>query len=141
VRILIDTTIWSLALRRRAHDLSPREHEHVRELGALAREGRAAIIGAVRQELLSGVPQPSRFDHLRRILRDFDDEPLTADDYEEAARHSNKCRRAGVACSTTDVLICAVATRRDFEIYTDDPDFGRYARHLPIRLHRPRSRA
>ena len=140
MRVLVDTTIWSLALRRRAQDLSPRERKHVGELAALAHEGRAAIIGAVRQELLSGVAGPPRFERLRSILRDFDDEPLTVDDCEEAARHSNTCRRAGVTCSPIDVLICAVATRRDFEIYTDDPDFDRYAKHLPIRLHHPRPR-
>jgi hypothetical protein len=141
VMVLVDTTIWSLALRRRAHEISAREREHVGELAALSHEGRAALIGAVRQEVLSGIADASRFVYLRGLLREFDDEPVTTDDHEEAARHTNTCMRKGIAGSAIDFLICAVATRRDFEIYTDDPDFDRYAKHLPIRLHRPRRRA
>lgn len=138
MKVIVDTAIWSLALRRKAPDLSPTERAHVGELAALAHEGRAAILGPIRQELLSGVAQKPRFEHLRGLLRDFEDEALTTEDYEEAARHANTCRRAGVATTPIDVLICAVATRRDFEIHTADPDFERYAKHIPIRLHRPR---
>jgi predicted nucleic acid-binding protein len=141
LKVLVDTTIWSLALRRRAHDISAVERGHVGELAALTHEGRAALIGAVRQEVLSGIAQATRFEHLRGLLRDFDDEPVTTDDHEEAARHTNKCMRAGIAGSSIDFLICAVATRRDFAIYTADPDFDRYAKHLPIRLHHPRGRS
>lgn len=89
--------------------------------------------------MLSGIADATRFEKLRGVLRDFDDEPVTIDDHEEAARHTNQCMRRGIAGSTIDFLICAVATRRDFEIYTVDPDFGRYAEHLPIRLHGPRT--
>lgn len=138
MRVLIDTTIWSLALRRRAHEISAVERNHVGELAALAHEGRATLIGAVRQEVLSGIGDTPRFEYLRRLLRDFDDEPVTTDDHEEAARHTNTCMRKGIVGSAIDLLICAVASRRDFEIYTADPDFTRYAKHLPIRLHRPR---
>jgi predicted nucleic acid-binding protein len=140
LKVLVDTNIWSLALRRRPDRLSTREREHVAELAALCREGRASIIGAVRQELLSGVREPTGFEHLRKLLRDFEDDRLSTDDYEEAARYANTCRRAGLASSPIDVLICAVSSRRDFEIFTTDPDFERYAKHLPIRLHEPRDR-
>lgn len=138
MKVLVDTSIWSLALRRRAHELSTSERALVGELAALAHEGRAGLIGAVRQEVLSGIAQKSRFEYLRNLLRDFDDEAVSTDDYEEAARHTNTCLSKGVAGSAIDFLICAVATRRDFEILTTDPDFERYAKHIPIRLHRPR---
>lgn len=138
MKILVDTSIWSLALRRRAHQLNAKERAHVGELAALAHEGRVALIGAVRQEVLSGIAEKSRFEYLRNLLRDFDDEFVSTDDYEEAARHTNTCMTKGIAGSAIDFLICAVATRRDFEIHTADPDFERYAEHLPIRLHRPR---
>jgi hypothetical protein len=35
------------------------------------------------------------------------------------------------------MLICAMAYRYDVPIFTTDPDFLGYAKHLPIRLHEP----
>jgi len=140
LKILVDTSIWSLALRRRAHQLSSDERRLVDELAELVREGRATIVGTVRQELLAGIRTEPVFERVRERVRNFRDEILTVEDYEEAARHTNTCIRVGVAGSAVDFLICAAATRRDFEIYTTDPDFDRYAKHLPIRLHRPRKR-
>ena len=93
------------------------------------------LIGPVRQEILSGVRDDSTFDRLREHLRAFDDEPLNFDDYEEAARCHNVCRRAGVAGSSVDFLLCAVALRRHAEIFTTDVDFRRYAEHLPLSLY------
>jgi predicted nucleic acid-binding protein len=71
-------------------------------------------------------------------LRAFEDEPVTTEDYEEAARANNQCRRAGVAGSAIDLLICAFAMRRSWAIFTTNRDFTRYARHLSIRLYTPR---
>jgi predicted nucleic acid-binding protein len=71
-------------------------------------------------------------------LRAFPDEPLTTEDYEEAARANNRCRRAGVAGSAIDFLLCAAALRRRWAILTTDRDFKRYSKHLTIRLHAPR---
>jgi hypothetical protein len=50
-----DTSVWSLALRRKNESLSTNERFLVTELSELIREGRARMIGLVRQELLSGV--------------------------------------------------------------------------------------
>jgi hypothetical protein len=33
------------------------------------------------------------------------------------------------------MLICAMAHRLGLPIFTTDPDFSGYAKHLPIRLH------
>jgi predicted nucleic acid-binding protein len=62
---------------------------------------------------------------------------LTVEDFEEAARANNTCRAAGVAGTLVDMLLCAVAARLDAPVFTTDADFTRYARHLPLRLHRP----
>jgi len=56
------------------------------------------------------------------------------EDYEEAARAKNQCRSSGIAASPVDMLICAVALRHDWEIFTEDPDFSHYRRALAIRL-------
>jgi predicted nucleic acid-binding protein len=135
VNVLVDTSIWSLALRRRARDLSAPEQAAVAELGELIREGRARMIGLVRQELLSGIRTEAQFEKLRGILRSFDDEPVDTSDYEAAAVASNKCRSKGVAVSVADMLICAIALSRGWSIFTTDPDFRNYARILGMNLH------
>lgn len=131
MKVLVDTSVWSLALRRRAPG-----HESVDELRRLIAHGRAAMIGPIRQEILSGLRDGAAFSRLRDHLRAFPDEPVEAVDYERAAEHFNTCRTAGVQGSNTDFLLCAVAERHAMPILTTDVDFTRYASLLPIRLHR-----
>ena len=131
MKVLVDTSVWSLALRRRAAVDRP----EVRELRALVDEGRVAMIGPIRQELLSGIRTPDGFDLLRTHLRAFVDEPLDIADYERAAEHFNACRAQGLQGSNTDFLICAAAERRHLPILTADDDFVRFAKLLPIALH------
>jgi len=136
---LVDTSVWSFALRRKPAGLSEGETAIVTELSELAKEGRVRIIGPVRQELLSGIKTAAQYEKLRLALQVFPDEPLQTQDYESAAKASNDCRTKGVVVSPVDVLICATALARDWDIYTTDPDFRNYAKILPIRLHKPRN--
>ena len=131
MKVLVDTSVWSLALRRSARRRDP----HVGELRALIDEGRVAMIGPIRQELLSGMRTPAAFEQLREHLQPFADEPLETGDFERAAEHFNTCRAKGIQGSNTDFLICAAAERRGLPILTTDADFIRFARHLPIQLH------
>ena len=135
MNIVIDTSVWSLALRRQP---SSRASEAL-ELADLVREGRAAMLGPVRQELLSGVRAEQQYQTLREYLRAFPDIALETEDYEEAASFFNRCRAKGVQGSNTDFLICAVAARRRFGILTADTDFLHFAKVLPIELHSPRA--
>ncbi len=138
--VLVDSSIWSLALRRQPKDLSTAQKQVKEELGELIREGRAPLMGPIRQELLSGIRDESQYERLRLSLRAFDDLALDVQDYEEAAHGCNQCRRKGVTGSAVDFLICAVALRRNWPVFTTDDDFLRYERHLPLRLYKPRSR-
>jgi predicted nucleic acid-binding protein len=133
--VLVDTPIWSLALRRRAPDLNPRERGLTAALRELIEDGRAQLIGPVRQELLSGIREESSFRKLRNQLRAFAEIPLDAADYEEAAHLNNQCRARGIAGSAIDFLICATALPRDWQIFTTDRDFLRYAAVLPLKLY------
>jgi predicted nucleic acid-binding protein len=139
VNVLVDTPIWSLALRRSPSRLNQDERRLVDNWAALIREGRTALIGPVRQEVLSGLADTAAFERLRVHLRAFEDEPLSSEDFEQAARCHNACRAAGVAGSSVDFLICAVAMRRSMAIFTTDADFSRFARQLPLRLFQFRS--
>jgi predicted nucleic acid-binding protein len=138
VNVLVDTSVWSLALRRKAGDLSAAEKAAVSELAELIQEGRARIIGLLRQELLSGIKTTAQYEKLRGILRTFPDEPIATPDYEAAAKAGNDCRAKGVSVSVSDMLISAVAMAREWSIFTTDPDFQNYARVLPLKLHTPR---
>jgi predicted nucleic acid-binding protein len=131
MKVLVDTSVWSLALRRRARS----NHPAVEELRSLIDEGRVALIGPIRQELLSGLNALETFERLRDHLRPFADEQLETGDFERAAEHFNTCRKRGVQGSNTDFLICAAAERRKFPILTTVADFVRFAAVLPITLH------
>jgi predicted nucleic acid-binding protein len=141
MKVLVDTSVWSLALRRKAKNLSPVERALVNELEELIREGRGHLLGLVRLELLSGIKYSGQFEKLKEFLRAFPDEPLATSDYEAAAKASNDCRARGITVSAVDILICTVAMNRDSLIFTTDPDFKTYARVLPVRLHVPRNLA
>jgi predicted nucleic acid-binding protein len=134
MKVLVDTSVWSLSLRRR----TPVDDSVVRELIELVREGRASILAAIRQELLNGVRERAVFDRLRDKLRAFPDETLDTADYERATEHFNTCRSKGLQGSNTDFLLCAIAERGAMPILTTDADFTRYAELLPITLHAPR---
>lgn len=134
MRVLVDATVWSLALRRRRRQLSQPERTAALVLRDLLSRGLALLIDPVRQEVLSGIKDDSTFEALRQHLRWINNEVLTTDDFESAARCFNRCQSAGVAGSGTDMLLCAVALRLDVPIWTTDADFTDYSKLLPIRL-------
>jgi len=134
MNVLVDTSVWSLALRRPATHGS----RETAELVELIREGRVAMIGAIRQEILSGIRASEQYRKLRDRLRAFSDESVDATDYEEAAMCFNRCRAKGLQGSNTDFLICAVSMQRKLAILTTDKDFAGFARVLGFELHAPR---
>ena len=131
MNVLVDTCIWSYALRSRHQNFAA----HVQQLEHLIAEQRVLTIGAIKQELLSGYSDENKFELLRQHLNYFDNEPILDDDYIEAAHFFNRCRQKGIQGSQTDLLICAVSVRLDAEILTTDKDFTFYQQHLPIKLH------
>lgn len=136
--VLVDTSIWSLALRRRPAALTPAEDRLVSEWVALVDEGVAALIGPIRQEILSGIRRLDAFQTLRRTLLDFPHLGIDAEDYDRAAEFFNVCRGRGVTGGPIDMLISSVAYRHSIPVFAADPDYAMYARHVPLRLHAPR---
>ena len=128
MKVLVDTSVWSLALRRNE------QCEFAQKLAELIMESLVVIIGPVRQELLSGISNETIFSDLKAKLGQFDDLPITTYDYETATQYYNICRKHGVRGSHTDFLICAVASNHELLIYTTDQDFQHFAEYLPIRL-------
>lgn len=131
MRVLVDTSVWSLALRREERA----QRDEARELRRLITAHLVEIIGPIRQELLSGVKESSQFSRLESNLEAFPDLPLLAEDYVTAAKFFNLCRAKGIQGSNTDFLICAVAVRHDLAVFTTDEDFSLFAKCVPFVLH------
>jgi predicted nucleic acid-binding protein len=132
VRVLPDTPIWSAAFRRGDEVAGSYRDEMLK----LVNQGLVEIIGPIRQEILSGIRDRSKFDVVRDRLRAFPDLEIGTGDYEEAAAYYNRCRFKRIQGSFTDFVICAVAIRYELEVFTDDKDFLEYKTVLPIRLYR-----
>jgi predicted nucleic acid-binding protein len=130
--VLIDTSVWSLALRRNASRQNP-EAEDLRRLISIHE---TEIIGPIRQEVLSGIRDHAQFNRVETHLASFPDVPLLAEDYVTAAKFYNLCRSKGIQGSNTDFLICAAAVRREMAIFTTDKDFLHFAKYLPLVLHK-----
>ena len=128
MKVIVDTPIWSFVFRKGA------DAHHAETLTELTRRGQVQVLGAVRQEVLSGIRDSKQFQYIRERLAAFPDLELQRDDYETAAAYFNRCRSRGVQGSNTDFLICAAAVRHDFMVYTTDGDFKLYARHIHLKL-------
>lgn len=130
--IVVDTSVWSRALRRRpgatvdpAARLLARLIEDHEQLG---------IPGIVYQEILSGVRDSSQFQRLRGALDPFEILVATKDEHLLASGIANRCRARGVATSTPDSLIAAIAAHRGATLLTADRDFVRMAECSPFRV-------
>lgn len=131
--VIVDTSVWSLALQRR----SPVDAPETEALTELIETGKAMMIGPVRQEILSGVRYTVQFDRLRSALSAFPDEPIASSDYVEAARICNKCHDSGVLIGNTICLVAAMAIVREWEILTLDPGFKKLTSVVKIPIYTP----
>ena len=130
--VLVDTSVWSLAFRKKHPDSN--DKKLIEYLTFLIRNRYAVMIGPIRQEILSGISGESTFRKLKEALKAFPDFEITTDDYEQAAAYYNICRSNGIQGSHIDYLICSVAHNNDFLIFTLDKDFKNYRNYIDIEL-------
>jgi predicted nucleic acid-binding protein len=132
--LLVDTSVWSLALRRDGSTAEP----EVRALAdALAGSDVVVTTGLVLQELLQGFNGPRA---AAAIVERFQALPLIHPDRQDhiaAAEVRNVCRRSGVQIGTIDALLIQLSGRHDLTLLTTDKDFVRAAHHVPVKLWRP----
>jgi predicted nucleic acid-binding protein len=134
--ILVDSSIWSLALRRKRRDLSRSESGIAYHARELVIAGDAAVIGLIRQEVLSGIASAAQFEAIKSQLLAVDELAMSTNTYILAAEFFNTCGAAGIAPGAIDMTICAAAHAEAVPIFTVDPDFTRYAKILPIALYK-----
>ena len=131
MKVIVDTSVWSLALRRNNFSNT---NTFVILLRDLITNGNVVLLGAVRQEVLSGIRYPEQYNRLKNSLQAFPNLELQIEDYELASEFYNTCRSNGIQGANTDFLICAAAVRRNYSILTTDKDFDNFAKYLPIKL-------
>ena len=132
MRVLVDTSVWSLSLRRGG----PADHPAVRRLASLLEEGADVVLtGIILQEILQAFRSESAFRKAARYLAPFPLLALTWDDHVAAARLHRRCAASGVAATTVDCRIATAAIRNDCALLTADEDFRRIAELSELRLH------
>jgi predicted nucleic acid-binding protein len=131
VSLFVDTSVWSLALRRDASADAPEIQTLV---DALAGSQVVVTTGLVLQELLQGFSGPKaaaaiveRFSALALVQPD-------RADHIAAAELRNECRRAGVQVGTVDALIAQLCIRNEMTLLTTDQDFTHAAKHCELRV-------
>jgi predicted nucleic acid-binding protein len=133
LNLFVDTSVWSLALRRDR----PAESPEVAFLARALESGDAVFTtGLVLQELLQGFRGARARE---RILERFAALPCLVPDREDHVRAAdlrNVCRRRGVQIGTIDALLAQLCIRRKLTLLTTDADFARVARIQPLSLWR-----
>ena len=129
--LLVDTSVWSLALRRDV-EIGTKEVVALRE----AIEGSDAVVttGLVLQELLQGFNGPK---DRQAIIDRFGTLPLIQPDRQDhvaAAEVRTVCRRSGVQIGTIDALLIQLCGRHDLTLLSADKDFSNAAAFVPFKL-------
>jgi predicted nucleic acid-binding protein len=129
--LFVDTSVWSLALRRDSLSSST----EVRALVRAIETGETILTtGLVLQELLQGFSGPKARE---QILDRFSAIPLLApdrDDHIEAAELRNRCRRGGIQVGTIDALLAELCIRHELTMLTTDDDFTHIAKHCALKV-------
>lgn len=132
--LFVDTSVWSLALRRDGDSTAPEV-----QILSQALEGGEIVVstGLVLQELLQGFAGPrarsdiiTRFNALPFLVPD-------RQDHIDAAELRNRCRRAGVQVGTIDALLAQLCIRHSLVLLTTDNDFVRAAGHCALQVWKP----
>ena len=131
--LLVDTSVWSLALRRDA----PPDVPEVRALrDALAGREIVATTGMILQELLQGVVPERARAQITETFAALEYLTPSREDHVAAAGVRNTLRSAGVQVGTIDALIAQLAIAGGHTLLTTDNDFRAASRHISLSLWR-----
>lgn len=129
--LFVDTSVWSLALRRD----NPQDSREVELLHRALSEGVAVFTtGLVLQELLQGFTGAKA---ASQIVHRFAALPFVIPnrtDHIQAAEIRNACRRNGVQTGTIDALLAQLCLRHELELLTTDNDFKHISEVYPLHL-------
>jgi predicted nucleic acid-binding protein len=126
--LLVDTSVWSLALRRD----HPKRNRHVRRFQEALVDGEVVLTGVVLQEVLQGLVEGPTKDRLVVELTKLALLVPSRDDHMLGAEVFTTCRRNGVQLATVDALLAALCVRRGLVLLSTDKDFTHAARHTDL---------
>jgi predicted nucleic acid-binding protein len=129
--LLVDTSVWSLALRR---DVEVATNEVIALREAIEGSDVVVTTGLVLQELLQGFNGPN---DKQAIIDRFGALPLIQPDRQDhvaAAEVRNACRRSGVQIGTIDALLIQLCGRYDLTLLSSDKDFLNASRYVPFKV-------
>jgi predicted nucleic acid-binding protein len=130
VNLIVDTSVWSLLLRRENHDCN---HPLVQKLkSCLELQDGIFLVGSILQEILDGVRNEAQFYKLTEYFSVFPLLEMDRQDYVEASRLRNHCRSKGVQAGPADFLIATACIRWGYPLLTADGDFTLIARYSPL---------
>ena len=124
MNVLVDTSVWSLALRRDSPAAVPEVDFLERTLTV---GGSVITTGLILQELLQGFRGARSRD---RIVRQFATLPFLMpdrSDHIDAADLRDACRRKGIQVGTIDALLAQLCITHDLVMLTTDGDFASMA--------------
>ncbi len=131
IKLLIDTSVWSEALRRKDKSLDSSE-TLVRRI--IENNDEIVIIGIILQEILSGITDKKLFSEIETILNDFSYIDIMKEDYIYAAELRNKCKQKGIIAGSYDFLIASVAIRNKLALVTYDKDFINISKYTELKI-------
>jgi len=131
IKLLIDTSVWSEALRRKEKSLNSFE-TLVRRI--IENNDEIVIVGIILQEILSGITNEKLFLEILNILNDFSYVEITKEDYIHAAELRNKCKQKGISAGSFDFLIASVAIRNKLTLVTYDNDFKNISKYTELKI-------
>jgi predicted nucleic acid-binding protein len=131
VSLLVDTSVWSLGLRRDVEGTEPQ----VQALrNALLGEAPVVTTGLVFQELLQGFAGPTAKQQVIEAFAALAWVNPDRQDHIAAAELRNTCRRAGVQLGTIDALLAQLCIRHKLTLLTTDKDFVHAAKHCKLEV-------
>jgi predicted nucleic acid-binding protein len=133
ISILVDTSVWSEALRRKSKpgDEGP-GGSFLKSI--IDNDDVIVLPGIVLQELLTGIKSEKLFNEIRDILDGFSWLEPGKDDYVQAALLKNRLKTKGIAATAIDCLIATLSMHHHLLLATYDADFTHIARHSELKL-------
>ena len=131
MKVIVDTSVWSLALRRK----NATSHPEVTKLEDLISAGQPIfLLGVILMEILSGIREHSILIKVRRHLEPFPILEPTRTTYIDAALLGSACRSKGIQTGQIDLLIAQTTIEHNCQLLTTDKDFVEIARNSSLKL-------
>ncbi|MBW0436023.1 PIN domain-containing protein [Leptospira yasudae] len=124
MKLLVDTSVWSEALRRKGKTL---KSEETFLYQIIQNEDDIFVTGIILQEILTGIKDPKIFSEIEEQFRYFNFISPSEKDHIEAAKLRNSLSKKGIVLATIDALIAQIAITHNLVLATYDSDFLRLA--------------